>query len=194
MTRGQPPTATVPYGVSGIYPAINVATALGTVGTPGAANTAGTNFTVSNYQLGGNTANKLVLDMQNNASSEGYTVTYTFTRQSNGQPYSVFNLNFTMFDCDSQTGPDFIDNIYLTWTGTATMGATLGAYVQGSGITGAPWTGDKGGDHNAGQTDPSGNIVVTFTGGVSQLVIHYLSGTIFGSEQFIGISNLTWCR
>ncbi len=189
------PTSPLNFATVGSYPSIDVTTVLGTVGTPGAANAAGGNFVVTTFELGANTASKLVLDMNDNATGEGYTVTYTFTRHSNNAAYTVFNLAFSMFDIDSQANPGFIDNVFLTWVGTATMNTpTLGSYVQGSGSAGTPWQGNKGGDHNAAGNSANGNIGVSFTGGLSSLTIHYLSGTILGSEQYIGISNLTWCR
>jgi hypothetical protein len=197
QTRGSAPASPVNYNAVGIYPRIHVATALGTINSPTADNGTGGNFTVQNFQLGANNANKLCLDMNNDAAGDGYTVTYTWTLFPSGAAATIYNLAFTMYDVDSQASPGFIDTVYLTWTGAATINptlTTLGSYVQGAGTPLSPWTGDKGGDHNAGQGVTNGNIGVQFSGGLSQLVIHYYSGNILGSEQYVGISNLTWCR
>ena len=181
FTAGSTPPASLhTFPAVGSYPAVTLSYALTTVGAPGAGTN---NNTVQAGPSGGIAGNYFRVSFTATVANIGRDLTYTWSRP-------IFNLRFTISDIDRTTtgGQNWQD---VVWLNTAFV-ATQGPRVSGSGTAATPWTGN--GTTNVGSGSSDGNVVITIAGPISSLTISYRSGSPTGTEQYVGIENLTWCR
>jgi len=181
FTAGNTPPATLQtFPAVGSYPAVTLSYTIATVGTPGAGTN---NNTVQAGPQGNINSNYYRMSMTASAAGQGRTLTYTWTR-------NIYNLRFTIVDIDRITGTqNWQDVVWLSVTPTI---ISQGPRVSGAGTAANPWSGN--GTTNVGPNSSDGNVSLSIAGPITTLTINYRSGNPFGTEQFVGIENLTWCR
>jgi hypothetical protein len=176
----------VTYTAVGSYPAVTVTMTVAAVNNPGPGNNTPQ---IINGTFGGFTGNFYKLSMTNSSNTQGYDVTFSWTR-------TIYNLRFTLVDIDrfSGTGGNgFQDRVWLT--GPSTWTSTRGSEIGGTAGTAAdPWVGT--GTTDVGANSPNGNVNVTVNpaAGLNSVAIHYRAGNLLNDVQSIGILKLTWCR
>ena len=179
------PATLASYAAIPGYPALTISQSLAQVGTPGASSNAPATGFVGSGEFGGRTANYYRFAMNNDASGEGWTATFTFSNP-------VYNVRFQLLDIDTagSATDGFRDLVVLT--SPASFGFTLdpGGTVSGNGTSGTPWTGESTVDTD----EDNGNVNVTILGPVSTFSISFLSGDRINANQAIGIDNITFCR
>jgi hypothetical protein len=175
------------YAAVGSYPAVTFSASLAAVNGPGAGNNPSQQ--VVNSTFGGFTGDFYKLSMTNTANTQGYDVTFSWTR-------TIYNLRFTLVDIDRflDTGTTgFQDRVWLT--GPSAWTSTRGSEIGGTAGTAAdPWVGTGNTDVAAGSANGNVNVTANPAAGLTSVVIHYRAGDLLRDVQSIGILNLTWCR
>jgi len=151
---------------------------------------------ISNTALAGSgTSHYYRFSMANGtvANPAGYDIHWHFSKP-------VFALAFTILEIDKGSGGNhYQDVVWLGGTTSSNAPPTINPTV-GSEVGGGPgtsqataWTGTA---QLASGTNTTGNVRVLTspqTQAVSDLTVAYRSGSATGTNQWIGITNLSWC-
>jgi hypothetical protein len=180
-TGNTPPATLVSQGAVGSYPALTLSYTLTPVGTPNAQTG---NNTVTAGPEGGINQKFYQLRMTPGSAGQGFNLTYTFS-----QP--VYNLKFIILDIDRSQNA-WVDIAWITSAAAFTFTSNNNPSYTGNGTAATPWTAT--GNTAVPNTANNGNANITFAGPVTTFTISYRSGNPNGTEQHIGIADMTWCR
>jgi len=132
-----------------------------------------------------NTYKYLFLRMVNAPNNATMSVTFTFSK-------SVNNLTFTFLDIDGANNQTWRDRVVVSAPpNTAPFGATKpggGNNPAGTGTAANPLLGNG----SVGDTTDNGNATIKFNNPVSSVTITYSAAKAATTDQYIGITNLSW--
>lgn len=174
---------------SGTSPAIRVNMSVARVGTPGTGS--GVYNGVLNQTNGGIPGRQYFIGMANNASGEGYVMTFTFRNSADTAPVNVYNLKFTVADIDRSgaSSPGYQDTVSVLPAPTSYVKYSANVTASGTPVDTFTATGGS----NVDPSNDYGNVDLTYAGPINQVQVKFLSGTPYGNIQSISISDLTWC-
>lgn len=151
---------------------------------------------------GGDSSGHFVMGTDQSTNIATNTTTIDFSSNSATGADSVTDPSFTLYDLDSPTSASYQDQVTILAYDSdgnllpVTLTATDPSVVDIDGSTATAILGAGGNDRgNVDSSSSEGNVEVSITGDVSQIVIVYGNGSLSDSDpayQHIGISDLTF--